>query len=230
MSLLGRGGVWQTGQPVPGAGRYCCSLVVVRVLVKLLVLMVSLAGCVSRPPPPDWQLASSAAARRFEAAWLQGQDRLAAAELTRARSELALTARPDLRARLELLACALRVASLMFDECPGYLLLAPDASAEQQDYAAYLGGRASARDATQALVDEDPLTQLVAAGVLFRQGRLDPAGLGSAVDTASAQGWRRPLLAWLGAQRALALRRGDTQATARIQRRIDLVLEQPPAQ
>ena len=219
-----------------GAGSLGGGLVVVRVLVKdlvkalVLVLLATLAGCVSRPPPPDWQLASSAAARRFEAAWLQGHERLAATELARARSELALTGRPDLRARLELLACALRVASLMFDECLDDQLLAQDAGAQERTYAAYLGGQISPRDAGQALTAQDPLTRLVAAGVLFRQGRLDPEGLGSAVDTASAQGWRRPLLAWLGVQQALALRQGDAQAAARIQRRIDLVLEKPATQ
>jgi len=201
----------------------------VRVL-SLALALACLGGCVSRPPPPDWLLASSAAARRFEVAWLQGHERLAATELARARSELAHTGRPDLRARLELLACALRVASLIFDGCPDDLLLVQDAGDEERAYAAYLGGFDSAGDSGRALEAQDPLSRLVAAGLLFRQGRLDPAGLAGAVDTASAQGWRRPLLAWLGVQRALALVRGEALTAAQIERRIDLVLEKPVAQ
>ncbi len=70
----------------------------------------------------------------------------------------------------------------------------------------------------------DPLARLVAAGVLFGQGQLPPAGVALAVDTASYQGWRRPLLAWLGVQLKLAQAAGDATAQARIQRRIDLAL------
>jgi hypothetical protein len=44
------------------------------------------------------------------------------------------------------------------------------------------------------------------------------------VDTASAQGWRRPLLAWLGLQHQRALQAGDAEAAAGLQRRIDLVM------
>jgi len=46
-----------------------------------------------------------------------------------------------------------------------------------------------------------------------------------AVDAASGQGWRRPLLAWLGVQLQRAQAAGAVQETARIQRRIDLVLD-----
>ena len=46
----------------------------------------------------------------------------------------------------------------------------------------------------------DPLSRLVAAGVLFEANRADPQVIGIAIDTASSQGWRRPLLAWLGLQ------------------------------
>ena len=66
-------------------------------------------------------------------------------------------------------------------------------------------------------------TQLVATGVLLQMGQLAPQGIAAAVDTASKQGWRRPLLAWLGVQLQRADAAGDTEAKARIQRRIDLV-------
>ena len=45
-----------------------------------------------------------------------------------------------------------------------------------------------------------------------------------AVDTASAQGWRRPLLAWLRLQQLRAERAGDATEALRLGRRIELVL------
>jgi len=67
----------------------------------------------------------------------------------------------------------------------------------------------------------------VAAGVMFRAGRASPAVLQQAVDTASSQGWRRPLLAWLGVQLQLAEKGGDLASAERLRRRI--ALTQNPA-
>ncbi|HRL37596.1 MAG TPA: hypothetical protein PLH50_12290, partial [Ottowia beijingensis] len=50
-----------------------------------------------------------------------------------------------------------------------------------------------------------------------------PAVVEQAVETASHQGWRRPLLAWLGVQARLAEQRGDAAEAARVRRRMDLV-------
>lgn len=72
---------------------------------------------------------------------------------------------------------------------------------------------------------EDPLARLVAAGVLLQSSRLTPADIVLATETASSQGWRRPLLAWLGVQLKRANDAGERVAAARIQRRIDLVLQ-----
>lgn len=75
---------------------------------------------------------------------------------------------------------------------------------------------------------DDPLASLIAAGALLQKELLAPADIGIAVDLASKQGWRRPLLAWLGVQ----LKRSQTASNAavaqQIQRRIDLVLQTQP--
>lgn len=70
----------------------------------------------------------------------------------------------------------------------------------------------------------DPLARLVAAGALFRAGRASPALIASAIDTASSQGWRRPLLAWLNVQVEVARQGGDSATEAMAQRRIAIVL------
>ena len=72
---------------------------------------------------------------------------------------------------------------------------------------------------------EDPLARLVAAGALIQREQLSSVDIDLAVETASAQGWRRPLLAWLGVQLKRQQTSGNAEAVAGIQRRIDLVLQ-----
>ena len=76
---------------------------------------------------------------------------------------------------------------------------------------------------------KEPLAHLIAAGVLLQKNALSPADIASATETASSQGWRRPLLAWLGVQRQRASAVGDQDAVTRLQRRMDLVLQSAPS-
>ncbi|WP_036771847.1 hypothetical protein [Polaromonas glacialis] len=203
--------------------------------VFLAAALCGLASCGSNPRPPDWQVEAKSAMERSVAAYLEGNRRVEAAELARARSQLSRTGRPDLLATAELLHCASRVASLVFEPCADFEPLRADATLSQRAYADYLAGRAQAE--TMALLPPaqraaaagnagalqgiaDPLSQLLAAGVLLQTGRASPAVLALAVDTASAQGWRRPLLAWLGVQLQRAEQGGDAQEAARLRRRI----------
>lgn len=186
---------------------------------RLLLAAALAGGCSSAPPPPEWRANAHGALQSFERRFLAGDSRAAAAEFTRARAEIGATGRADLVARAELLRCALRVASLEFDDCPGFEAMRRDAALQDIAYAEYLAGRGPRPGAANA---EDPLPRLVAAGVLMRGAKLAPDGIATAVDTASAQGWRRPLLAWLGVQLKRAEQAGDSEAAARLKRRIEL--------
>jgi hypothetical protein len=73
---------------------------------------------------------------------------------------------------------------------------------------------------------QDPLSRLIAAGSLLQREQLTPIDLGLAVKTASDQGWRRPLLAWLGVQLKRQQAAGNTTAAMDTQRHINLV-QQP---
>ena len=209
-----------------------------------------ISACASGPRPPDWQIEAKGAMERSVAAYLDGDSRVEGAELARARSQLSRTGRADLLATAELLHCASRVASLVFEPCAGFAPLRPDALQAQRAYADYLSGqispaqiallpeaqRAAATGNASALLGiADPLAQLVAAGVLLQSGKASPAVIGLAIDTASAQGWRRPLLAWLGVQLQRAEQGGDAPQAARLRRRLDLVqsngapLKPPPS-
>ena len=192
----------------------------------------ALAACSSTPPPPDWQSNSKNSIERAVAAYLNGDTRVEALEFDRARSEAARTGRFDLVARIELMRCAARVASLVFEPCAGFEALRDEAGAPERAYANHLAGRATPQDTAllppaQQTADPkdiaDPLARLVALGVRFETQRADPAAIELAVETASAQGWRRPLLAWLGVQLKRAETSGAQADAQRLRKRIELV-------
>lgn len=202
-----------------------------------LVAAAWFTACSSNPPAPDWQLNAKAASERAIAAYLTGNARVDAAEQARARAEVGRTGRADLLARVELAHCAAQVASLVLETCSAFEPLRPDVPAPERAYADYLAGKLAASDA--AVLPEahravaanaaglpgiaDPLARQVAAGVLFATNRADPRVIEIAIETASAQGWSRPLLAWLNVQLRRAESAGAQDEAERLRRRIALV-------
>jgi hypothetical protein len=206
--------------------------------VFILLCIAALSACGNKPVAPDWQMNAQGSMERSVAAYLSGNARVESLEFDRARSELSQTGRPDLMARAELVRCAARVASLVVEACAGFEALRQDAQPAERAYADYLAGKGLAQDSAllpeaqrgvmgggdAALVAiKDPLSQLVAAGVLFQTGKASPVTISAAVETASAQGWRRPLLAWLLIQAQRAESGGAAEEGARIRRRIAVV-------
>jgi hypothetical protein len=226
---------WGEGKgegPAPRQGRMA--------LAALLLAAATLSACSSGPKVPDWKINAIGHVERFTEAYLKGDERVEAREFALARAETARTGQPEQVARIELNRCATRVASLLFEPCVGFEPLRQDAGEAERAYADYLEGRilsaaqaallpehhrAVATGAASAALPpaDDPLGHLVAAGVLLRRTQASPMVVEQAVETASHQGWRRPLLAWLGVQARLAEQRGDSEEAARIRRRMDLV-------
>lgn len=214
-------------------------------LASAAVALALLAGCVGGPPPPDWEIEAHAALDAYARHALEGRGRLAERDFARARAALARTGRAELLARAELTRCALQVASLAFEPCVGFDALRADAPLPEQTYADFLAGRWSAVDPAllpvryQSVVQagagsaatlaalEDPRSRLIAAGALFRVGRLSPAGIVLARETASEQGWRRPLLAWLAVEIERARAAGDTALAERHRRSVERILGAP---
>jgi hypothetical protein len=187
--------------------------------VKILLLfpVIFFAGCAGGPPPPVWQSNAKYSLDSFQQAYLRGDTRVAEVEFARAKEELSSTGNPALVARAELVRCAARAASLEFDNCPAFEKLRADAGAEELAYADFLSGKAD-KAAT-----EDPLSRLVSHGVKFNSGKAGPENIAAAIDISSAQGWRRPLMAWLLVQQKRAEAAGNADIAARIQRRLDLI-------
>jgi hypothetical protein len=74
---------------------------------------------------------------------------------------------------------------------------------------------------------DEPLSRLLGAAVLLRSGSVpsteQDALVALAVEVASAQGWRRPLLAWLGLQLHRAQAQGRTDQVELIRQRLALL-------
>lgn len=210
-----------------------------------LAVVAGLTACASGPPVPDWQANAKSALDQAAAAYLVGDNAAEARASAQAREQLSRTGRPELLARAELMRCAARVASLVFEPCAGFEALRSDAAPAERAYAEHLAARVLPRDAIERLPVAqqgaaaavaagkaaevglqgiaDPLSRLIAAAVLFQAGQASPATIALAADTASAQGWRRPLLAWLEVQAQLAERGGAAQEAERLRRRIGMV-------
>jgi hypothetical protein len=184
---------------------------------SIALALALLAACSSAPPTPEWQGNAAGSLHDFQQRYLAGDAKGADDAFAFARSELTATGRADLVARAELIRCAAQVASLVFDRCAGFEALRADAGPEERAYADYLEGRVGRTPSNE------PFSRLVAYGVQVRTATIAPQGISSAVEISSGEGWRRPLLAWLGVQLKRAEAAGDSETAARLKRRIELV-------
>ena len=223
----------------------------IRRRASALALTALLGACASVPPPPAWQTNARSAIDASVTAYRSGDSRGEAPEFARARDQVARTGRPELVARVELMRCAARVASLVFEACEGFERLRADAAAAEQAYAGHLAAvrlpstdierlpvaqrgaaaavaSGAALPAASAQAIADPLSRLIAIAVAFQAGLASPQLIALAADTAAAQGWRRPLLAWLEVQASLAERSGDLAEAERLRRRIALARNARP--
>lgn len=214
------------------------------VVANALCALVCLTACSGNPPAPDWKINAQSALERGTAAYLEGRTSIAEREFAAARSEIARTGRPDLLARAELMRCAAHTASLAFEPCTEFEALRADAQPPEIAYASYLAGHSTAAElpllpahhrtvATLGITDAaavsalqsmpDALSRQIGAAVLLETGRANPTVIALAIDNASAQGWRRPLLAWLTIQAQRAQAAGDMAAVDAARRRITLI-------
>ena len=201
------------------------------------------AACSNRPPAPDWALEAQSASERAVKAYLQGDTRVAEAEWRKAFAQVSATGQPSQMARLALLQCAAQVAALEFTDCLHYQRYAAGAQPAEQAYARYLQVQHTAQDvallpkAQQAMARqvlagqagqpapaaEAALSQLTAAGVAVRAGHLELAGVQQAVQLASAQGWRRSVMAWLLLEQRLHQAAGNAAGVQAVELRLQVL-------
>lgn len=211
-----------------------------------LVCLILLSACGSGgPPPPDWKTDSADLIERYKKHALLGENTLAERYFQQAVAATGGAGQVAETARLWLVRCATRRAMLIDDACSGYVDLARiEPNAADQAYYQFLTLRwettdiaqlpTQHRDLVRASPDtrrtllnkiEDPLARLLDASLLVMRQESDNATLALAADTASAQGWRQPLLTYLKLQEKQAASLGQATEQARLARRIQLVEE-----
>jgi hypothetical protein len=215
--------------------------------MKTLLMLASLAlltACGSGgPPPPDWKSDAADLIARYQKHALLGENVLAERYFQQAVAATGGAGRVAETARLWLVHCATRRAMLIDDACAEYADLAPiEPNAADQTYYHFVTLHWEAidagllpsqhRDLVRSPADkrpaivariEDPLARLLDAGLLVMRREADADTLVLAAETASAQGWRQPLLTYLKLQEQQAATRGDITEQARLARRIQLV-------
>ena len=221
--------------------------------LSVLLCLGILTACGSGgPPPPDWKSDSADLIERYKKHALQGENTLAERYFLQAINATGGAGRVSETARLWLVHCATRRASLIDDDCHEYAELAKtQTTAEDRAYYQFVTLKWDGLDTTKlpphyaALVKsdptrmkgqiatiEDPLSRLLASGLVTLRKQADAATLLLAAETASAQGWRQPLLVYLKLLQKQVLEQGlltEQQAYAVRIQLIEDTLILPPA-
>jgi hypothetical protein len=206
--------------------------------------LILLSACGSGgPPPPDWKTDASDLIERYQKHALLGENTLAERYFQQAITATGGAGRVADTARLWLVRCATRRAMLIDDACTEYAELAriePDAADDAyyqfltlrweatniallpQQHQEWASAPAGARRTLLAQID-DPLARLLDASLLVMRQEADADTLTLATETASAQGWRQPLLTYLKLQEKQAKTQNNAAELARLTRRIQLV-------
>jgi len=235
----------------PGEGRRHCRLrspvlCALGGCLTLSLFLLLLSGC--GKPAPAWFAAGHQQLESFKSAFLTGAaPRLVELHFQRALGELKKSGDLDLLQKAWLTRMALQVASREKTErgdypaiesalsVPAnrqfYLFLTGDPavvdgallpSAYQPFWQTLQKGETVAAFQKLALIKE-PLSRLIAAGVAARLTPISEDLLLTAVETASRNGWKRPLLAWLKESQGFYEKTGQTAKAEAVSRRLALI-------
>lgn len=208
------------------------------------LLLLSACGSAGSPVP-DWKTDAVDFIERYKKHVLLGEHAVAERFFQRALNATGGAGRISETARLWLVHCATRRANLQDDDCSEYADLAKlETSAEDRTYYQFVTLKWNELDAaklpaqymtlvksdaarlnTQIAAIEDPLSRLLAASLITQRGQADHATLVIAMETASAQGWRQPLLTYLKLLEKSAASRGASSEQQAYATRIRLIEE-----
>jgi hypothetical protein len=213
-----------------------------RLLIVSLGLL--LAACGGGPKAPDWKKDSISLIEKYKKAELKGENKLAERYFEQALAAAGSAAKIGETARLHLVRCATRQASLGFEPCDGYLEFSRlGVTPEDEAYHRFLAGQWDKLDAGKlpaqyrdflanrdpaknfAILQKinDPLSRLIAVSIAVMRKQADDAILNLAAETASEQGWRKPLLVYLRLLENRAGLKEDKAELEKLRARIKLV-------
>jgi hypothetical protein len=217
-------------------------------ILGLLFLFLLLGGCSSKPTP-GWIVAGNQQLETFKQQFLTGgQPIVTERHFRKAIEEIKKSGDLDLLGKAWLTKMALEVAVLRDMEEEDYLKVsaalpvpanrnfylflkgekaAVDRSLLPAQYRRFLdalrSGSLVEAERMITAMEDDPLSRLIAAGIAVRFNLESEAVLKVAVETASRNGWKRALLAWLERLLTFYKATGDAAKAAAIRQRIDLM-------
>lgn len=205
-----------------------------------------LAACGGGPKVPDWKKDSINLIEKYKKAELKGEVQRAERYFEQALEAAGSAGKIGETAQLHLIRCATRQASLDYEPCTGYLDHAKfGVNPEDEAYYRFLTNQQDKLDTSKlpaqyrdfARISDpakivaslrsisDPLSRLIAASLATARKQTDDAILNLAAETASEQGWRKPLLVYLKLLENRATVRNDEFEAEKLRTRIKLVEE-----
>ncbi len=216
---------------------------------KLLTFMLCLflTGCGSAKPVPDWLSSGHNQLENYKKSYLSGKEKIAVSQFKGAINEIKKSGDLEILSRAYLIRMALQTATLENVNSDEYLKIdAVQPSLQNRSFFAFLKGEISQVDDTMlpqqyrsfcsalrknAGADfvqeigkmEDPLSRLIAIGLLVRLHQDNESSLKMAVDISSAEGWKKALLVYLGKMLSYYEDKKETEKALRIRQRIALI-------
>ncbi|MHB8910873.1 MAG: hypothetical protein ACYDAA_18515 [Syntrophales bacterium] len=216
-------------------------------LLGLLLLVSLIAGCSSKPAPA-WIAAGHQQIEAFKRDFLTGQSpQITELHFRKATEEIKKSGDLDLLGKAWLTRMALQ-AAVLEEVAEGEYgkIEAAAPSAANRNYYLFLTGKpgmvddallpAQYRPFLKALQSgdaaamagriaeiDDPLSRLIAAGLAMRSGPANEPLLQAAIETASQNGWKRALIAWLERLSGFYERSGEAAKAATVRQRLDLI-------
>ncbi|MDD4356204.1 MAG: hypothetical protein PHN98_03045 [Smithellaceae bacterium] len=216
---------------------------------KLLsvIFVLCICACGLLMPVPDWKDKAGGYLEEYKSSFLKGKELSTEPHFAQATREIAAGNDLRLLAVAYLTKYALHTASLeCFDDSEFLKIERLEPDAEDMAYYRFLQGNFTAVDASalparytgllkaaasrnavlaahEISAIGDPLSRLVAAGVWVNHLPCDEKIIQTAIDTASANGWQRPLWAYLEKLHTCYLEGGDKSRARAIKNRLELL-------
>jgi len=216
-------------------------------LFCLLLLFLLLAGCGSKPAPA-WLAAGHKQLETFKQDFLTGREpRITEIHFRNAVEEIKKSGDADLLGKAWLTRMALQTAVLMEMDAGDYPKTeAAEVVPANRNFFRFLNGNTAAVDisllpepyrpfwvafcnvdavkaAAAITAIDDPFSRLIASGLAVRHRLEAEVILRTAVETASQNGWKRALLAWLERLASFHEAAGDAKKASAIRSRIEMM-------
>jgi hypothetical protein len=212
-----------------------------------IALCLLLAGCGTTKPAASWLSAGYNQLDNYKKHYLSGQDKIAAIEFNDALKEIKKSGDLEILARSYLIRMALQTATLQDLAGAEYLKIeAVQPSPANRNFYAFLQGEIAQVDGKLLPVQysgfvatlrqpregeclraieqmDDPVSRLIAVGILVRLGQENEAVLQSAIATASAAGWKKALLAYMARLKAYYEGKQERSKALAIEQRMNLM-------